>query len=603
MLLDLKQLFLERQLSLRGVIHVGAHHGQELSLYVQMGAQEIALFEPLASNINILATNVAALQLTSSVPRVDFYQLALGSTHQQSNMTLASNQGQSSSLLKPKQHLQRHPNVTFEGSETVCVTRMDRIITQPHRYNLLCIDVQGYELEVLKGAGEFILKHIDAICCEVNRAEVYEGNAMVGEIDRYLETFQFTRLTTVWSGDIWGDALYVRNCDRSMVPRVASLAQQESTWLMQFSHKHKIDLSLATGRRLIAGINMQDRCYISWEPGLTKKPDIKQLDALHLIRMGRFSNNIIQLLHGCVLARRLGISRIVVPSDFAHLGDVNTSIHDLHIIQEDLPDATAGLRLLSHCWFPGGAMQPLFRDITIREVRQAADRLIRPLFYHYAPLRCSHDTGAATGKRLVVHIRSGDLFRSDTKQETIRRPHPFYMQPPFAFYQTAIEHSLAHAEGHTQIQLVIEDDKNPVGGVLLQWLQQRKLAVQVVTGDFMDALDAMLAAHSLVSSYGSVVEMVGLLSGQLQVIYTFRGYGRWAERPYGGHGRYERLSSAHTLIEIQGSQPYIEPGTWADSEQQRKLMLNYVISPQDLTARPIPESSDAEQPFFMTQAC
>ena len=46
------------------------------------------------------------------------------------------------------------------------------------------MDVQGYELEVLKGATE-TLKHVDYVYCEVNRDEVYEGNAYVEEIDEF----------------------------------------------------------------------------------------------------------------------------------------------------------------------------------------------------------------------------------------------------------------------------------------------------------------------------------------------------------------------------------------------------------------------------------
>tara|TARA_B100000965_G_scaffold362182_1_gene344050 strand:- start:137 stop:385 length:249 start_codon:yes stop_codon:yes gene_type:complete len=71
------------------------------------------------------------------------------------------------------------------------------------------MDVQGYELEVLKGATE-TLKNINYVYCEVNRDEVYENNAYVEEIDEFLAGYGMERVETNWAGDIWGDALYIR---------------------------------------------------------------------------------------------------------------------------------------------------------------------------------------------------------------------------------------------------------------------------------------------------------------------------------------------------------------------------------------------------------
>ena len=54
------------------------------------------------------------------------------------------------------------------------------------------------------------LKQIDYVYCEVNRDEVYENNAYVEEIDKFLSDYNMTRVETDWAGDIWGDALYIR---------------------------------------------------------------------------------------------------------------------------------------------------------------------------------------------------------------------------------------------------------------------------------------------------------------------------------------------------------------------------------------------------------
>ena len=72
------------------------------------------------------------------------------------------------------------------------------------------MDVQGYELEVFKGA-EKSLKHIDYIIAEVNRDEVYAQCPLIGDIDNYLQGFGFTRELVTWQSESWGDAFYMKD--------------------------------------------------------------------------------------------------------------------------------------------------------------------------------------------------------------------------------------------------------------------------------------------------------------------------------------------------------------------------------------------------------
>ena len=74
---------------------------------------------------------------------------------------------------------------------------------------MLNIDVQGYELEVLKGAGD-ILGCIQLMILEVNVAEVYENCVLVDELDEFLQGYNFQRVGTYWQSASWGDAIYVK---------------------------------------------------------------------------------------------------------------------------------------------------------------------------------------------------------------------------------------------------------------------------------------------------------------------------------------------------------------------------------------------------------
>ena len=185
-----------------GVIHVGGHYGEELQDYIDEGIQDIVLFEPLTENFNILKDKAENLNAN-----IQGYQVALGSHEGDTTMYVSDNEKQSSSILKPKVHLTHHPHVKFPETEEVSVDLLDNYNTG--NYNFLNMDVQGYELEVLKGATE-TLKQIKYVYCEVNRDEVYENNAYVEEIDEFLAGYNMERVETDWQGDIWGDALYTK---------------------------------------------------------------------------------------------------------------------------------------------------------------------------------------------------------------------------------------------------------------------------------------------------------------------------------------------------------------------------------------------------------
>ena len=86
---------------------------------------------------------------------------------------------------------------------------MDDIGYDPDLYDTMHIDVQGYELEVLKGAVAS-LASIDEITVEVNRAELYEGCPMAEEIIMFLEDQGFALITIEWMGGTWGDCLMRR---------------------------------------------------------------------------------------------------------------------------------------------------------------------------------------------------------------------------------------------------------------------------------------------------------------------------------------------------------------------------------------------------------
>ncbi len=186
-----------------GIIQVGAHHGNEYHILKNI-CKNILMFEPQKSAYNILKENIKDSD-------VIIENLALGSVKQKTTMYIESkNQGQSSSILLPQLHLIQYPTIQFIGSEEIeMITLNEYFENKKFNYNLFTIDVQGYELEVLKGCTNY-LNNVDYILCEVNRAELYKDCPMVENIDLFLNSYGLKRKITSWDGYTWGDALYVR---------------------------------------------------------------------------------------------------------------------------------------------------------------------------------------------------------------------------------------------------------------------------------------------------------------------------------------------------------------------------------------------------------
>lgn len=204
MLLDFNALIKKYNMKIRGVVQVGCHRGQEHDLYVRAGANKFVYIEPSSLNFKILEGKFSGNE------NVVLVKAACGEvTERRCAILDTTNQGMSSSLLSPKVHLQQHPDVIFNDAEMWDVTRLDLIPFDREEYNMLNMDVQGFEDRVLRGSPD-TLKSIDYIFTEVNREEIYEKCAQIEDLDALLP--DFTRVETGWASEQhgWGDALYIR---------------------------------------------------------------------------------------------------------------------------------------------------------------------------------------------------------------------------------------------------------------------------------------------------------------------------------------------------------------------------------------------------------
>lgn len=171
-----------RRLDFDCVIDVGANRGQFslLCRHLNPPARIIA-FEPLSEPARVYRRAFAGSQA------VQLHEVALAPMRGEMQMHV-SGRDDSSSLL-PISSLQTE---NYPGTELVEVRRvptgpLSDFVT-PHDLrtrNLLKIDVQGFELEVLKSA-ETLLPHFRWVYAECSFVPLYAGQALAGEIIAWL---------------------------------------------------------------------------------------------------------------------------------------------------------------------------------------------------------------------------------------------------------------------------------------------------------------------------------------------------------------------------------------------------------------------------------
>ena len=128
------------------------------------------------------------------------------------NLNITSN-SQSSSILNLKEHSIMYPTIKKIKEVKVPSSTLNYEFSKKYNiknYNMLNMDIQGSELLVLKGSAN-ILKNFDLIYTEINFKEMYEGCALVDDLDNFLETYGFYRcMTSTPESEYWGDAIYIK---------------------------------------------------------------------------------------------------------------------------------------------------------------------------------------------------------------------------------------------------------------------------------------------------------------------------------------------------------------------------------------------------------
>lgn len=139
----------------RTIVEAGARYGHEsITLRRVFPHAQIFSFEPNPVTVGTCEKNLRDMD------RIEFFQKALGSKNEKLPFYsyMKDNDG-ASSFLKRLDF-----DITQEQTGVVDVIRLEDFVTEHEieSIDLLCMDVQGFELNILKGAGDFInnVKHV-----------------------------------------------------------------------------------------------------------------------------------------------------------------------------------------------------------------------------------------------------------------------------------------------------------------------------------------------------------------------------------------------------------------------------------------------------------
>lgn len=205
------ELLVKHGVTPTGIVHIGAHYGQEADHYRGYVGERVVWVEAhpeyyakLSDNPSLgsqIAINACISDVTGE--QVDFY---------------ITKDEYASSLLKPEFHQVQNPHAPITGTIKVStITYADLLVQHSglvadlmNEANVLVLDVQGAEKMVLEGMGS--LDQFAAVATEYSTVEFYEHGPRLSDLDEMLGAAGFRRVfPTDGQEIIHADALYVRS--------------------------------------------------------------------------------------------------------------------------------------------------------------------------------------------------------------------------------------------------------------------------------------------------------------------------------------------------------------------------------------------------------
>lgn len=182
-----EHLALLASLKIDGILDVGANRGQfSLACRLAQPHVPIAAFEPIPAEAAMFR------KVHGTQSQVILIETALGQSKGDATMHLSKSADSSSLLPIGKKQIELFGNTVEVGTIKVQVHRLDDFADYwtGRTRQLLKLDVQGYELNVLRGAAE-ALKSCVYVYAECSEVALYDGQALRVDVQAFLAQHGF----------------------------------------------------------------------------------------------------------------------------------------------------------------------------------------------------------------------------------------------------------------------------------------------------------------------------------------------------------------------------------------------------------------------------
>lgn len=199
---------------IKSFVDIGANNGYYYSLKAaKFGINEIHSFEPNPKILTHLYKNIYENNFQEAIK---VYEMAL-SNLPPSTLSLASNRGANSRIIQKKRIRDKILKVSSRKFDD-----LDLTLTGP---TLMKIDVEGYELDVLKGANNFVERNRPYVILEINNTLLTEYGTNMMDIESYFRLKEYVLQNVINSNDYFA---YPKEKQEHLIDAIEFLTVNES---------------------------------------------------------------------------------------------------------------------------------------------------------------------------------------------------------------------------------------------------------------------------------------------------------------------------------------------------------------------------------------
>lgn len=191
------------------VVDVGANIGwTALRMAHRAVRGGVFAFEPDPYNAEQCLENISRNDLTN----IELFSSGLGDTDTTVAMEVRTPSNRGGNRIAPQ---------GVNASRLVRITRMDNVsaLRNANKIDLIKIDVEGYELRVLKGAREILLKHKPVLFIELDDNNLRDQTDSPADLIRFLEDVGYTSLVNAETGTSVSREMDLTKCHMDVIAR------------------------------------------------------------------------------------------------------------------------------------------------------------------------------------------------------------------------------------------------------------------------------------------------------------------------------------------------------------------------------------------------